>query len=135
MRLVAIALLFCVSIQAATLGQKQRVFAPLAARLIQQAEKLGYEVTLGEAWRSPEMAIYATQYYANRGIGIANSLHTKRLAIDINLFKNGKYLTNTEDYRPLGEWWEKQCAECRWGGRFVKLPDGNHFSIEHEGAK
>ena len=148
---------FTLAASGKTLGQKQREFSPLVAKLILHAEKLGYQVTLGEAWRSPEMAMLTvptaqledqvhrlcpmcqvtafTKWYADRGIGIANSLHTKRLAIDINLFRAGKYLTDTEDYRPLGEWWEKQCSECRWGGRFVKLPDGNHFSMEHEGAK
>ena len=34
--------------------------------------------------------------------------------------------------QPLGEWWEKQAADARWGGRFN---DGNHYSLEHEGVK
>jgi len=45
------------------------------------------------------------------------SKHTKKLAIDLNLFKDGRYITNKEKYRPLGEFWEK-CLDGRWGGRF-----------------
>lgn len=114
-----------------TLGQKQRVFAGLVARLILHAEALGYEVTLGEAYRPPEQA----QRMAAEGKGIAKSLHTERLAIDLNLFRDGVYLTRTEDHLLLGEWWEAQSSgefRCCWGGRFN---DGNHYSIEHNGVR
>lgn len=104
-----------------TLRQKQSRFARMVARLITKAEDMGYEVTLGEAWRSPEEA-------ARRGF--PRSLHVQRLAIDINLFRGGKYLTRTEDHRPLGEWWES--IGGTWGGRFN---DGNHYSLEHRGVK
>lgn len=120
-----------------TLQDKQALFAHLTARLITKAEELGYEVTLGEAWRSQEVASFQTKFNEEKGIGIARSLHTKRLAIDLNLFKNGIFLTATDAYRPLGEWWEKQSVDgiaCRWGGRF-KRADGNHFSVEHEGIR
>lgn len=92
---------------------------------------MGYEVTLGEATRSPATA----KFYAEQGIGIESSLHRIRLALDINLFKNGEYLLRTEDYRPLGEWWESQAVEdikFVWGGRFE---DGDHFSFEHQGIR
>jgi hypothetical protein len=112
------------------LTDKQFLFSLLVSRLIDQAITLGYEVTLGEAYRTPEQA----QWNAQKGSGIVNSLHTKRLAIDLQLFKDGKYLTASEDYLPLGRWWELQDPLCRWGGRFHK-PDGNHFSMEHEGVK
>ena len=89
---------------------------------------MGYEMTFGETWRSPQEAARLVKL----GQGIKNSLHTQRLAIDINLFKNGKYLTSTESYRFLGEWWQTLHPLCRWGGDFG---DGNHFSLEHEGRK
>jgi len=109
-----------------TLRQKQSRFAQMAARLIQQAQAMGYEVTMGEAYRSPAEAARL----ASAGRGIARSLHTDRLAIDINLFQNGRYLDTTEDHRPLGEWWES--IGGAWGGRFA---DGNHYSLAHEGRK
>lgn len=111
-----------------TLRQKQSLFAHHVAKLILHAYAMGYEVTLGDAYRSPEEA--ARQ--AKAGRGIATSLHTQRLAIDLNLFKDGHYLTSTEAHRPLGEWWEKQHELARWGGRFTR-PDGNHYSFTHGG--
>lgn len=114
-----------------TLGGKQRLFARLVARLIDEATARGFDVTLGEAYRSPEEAARL----AAAGKGIAHSLHTDRLAIDLNLFRDGTYLTDTASYEPLGVWWETRSTDdltCCWGGRFK---DGNHFSIAHGGRK
>lgn len=114
------------------LQQKQFVFTRLMAELIGHAYSEGYTMTVGEAWRPPETAAI----YAKRGKGIKGSLHTSRLAIDLNLFKGGKYLTGSESYRSLGEYWEslskKPEYECCWGGRFQ---DGNHFSMSYGGRK
>jgi hypothetical protein len=123
--------------QPMSLQDKQAWFAHMTAKLILEAESRGYSVTLGEAWRSAEQAAFKTKINQQKGIGIAASLHTRRLAIDLNLFRNGKFLTDTADYLPLGEWWERQSVgeiRCRWGGRF-KRADGNHFSFEHEGIQ
>lgn len=111
-----------------SLRQKQSRFVRLVARLIVEAEARGYELTFGEAWRTPEQAAAN----AARGIGIVNSLHGQRLAVDFNLFKAGRWLQSTQAHRPLGEFWESLAPDCRWGGRFG---DGNHYSIEHEGRK
>lgn len=111
---------------------KQKLFPHLLVQLLDWLDANGYEVTLGEAWRPPEMA----RMYAKDGRGIENSLHLSRIAIDLCLWKGGKYLTLSEDYRPAGEFWEKLSHspdyECVWGGRFK---DGNHFSVEHQGVR
>lgn len=110
---------------------KQQKFSQLVAQLILHAHELGYGVTLGEAWRPDEMA----RLYESMGTGIRRSNHRIRLAIDLNLFKNGRWLTKSEEYEPLGVWWEKQSTadyKCIWGGRF---DDGDHFSLEHQGIK
>ncbi len=96
-----------------TLRQKQSKLAHMVALLILHAEQLGYEITLGEAWRKRD-----------------RRLHGKRLAIDLNLFKDGKYLTTTKSHTPLGVYWESIGGS--WGGRFE---DGNHYSLEHDGVK
>lgn len=111
------------------LGDKQRLFASMVPRLIDKAIELGYEVTLGDAFRDPRShgKIGEKGAYGNRF-----SCHKLRLAIDLNLFLNGKYCTDTESHRELGEWWEAQADDCCWGGRFN---DGNHYSMTHEGVK
>jgi hypothetical protein len=116
-----------------SLREKQSAFAKLAAELIKHAYSQGYEITFGEAYRPPETA----KIYARQGRGIKNSLHCKRLALDINLFKKGKYLTDSKDYEFLGEYWEDLATpglKTCWGGRF-RHRDGNHFSIAHGGYK
>ena len=102
-----------------TLRQKQSKFAQMVARLIQQAAEMGYEVTLGDAFRDDRCPY-----------GAPDSLHKKRLAIDLNLFRDGKFLPRTEDHLMLGEWWES--IDGTWGGRFK---DGNHYSLEHNGKR
>lgn len=112
-----------------TLSEKQAKFTVMVAKLILWADEHGYKLTFGEAHRTPEQA----KRNAAAGKGIANSLHTQRLAVDFNLFINGKYQTATEAYKPLGEYWESLGGS--WGGRFKSRPDGNHFSLEHEGRR
>lgn len=107
--------------------EKQATFAVLIADLIQHATASGYQVTFGEAWRSPEEAARL----AKTGAGIVKSLHCERRAIDLNLFKDGVWLKTSEAHRPLGEYWELQSGDgytCRWGGRFARK-DGNHYEL------
>ena len=111
-----------------SLSQKQQKFTVMIGLLIEWADKNGYGLTFGEAYRTPEQA----QLNAKSGKGIANSLHTQRLAVDFNLFINGQYQTDSAAYKPLGEFWESLGGT--WGGRFSR-PDGNHFSLEHNGVK
>ncbi|EPP3534614.1 M15 family metallopeptidase [Klebsiella variicola] len=112
-----------------TLSEKQQLFTRLIAQLILWADEKGYRLTFGEAYRTPEQAAIN----AKKGSGISNSLHTKRLAVDLNLFINGQYQTDSAAYLPLGEYWESLGGS--WGGRFKSRPDGNHFSLEHEGVR
>ena len=100
----------------------------MVAALITWAYEQGYEITFGEAWRTPEQAALN----ASRGAGIADSLHCDRLAIDLNVFKDGVYLTALDDYRPLGEKFE--ALGGAWGGRFTP-PDADHFSLPFGGRK
>lgn len=104
-------------------------FARLVPRLIDRAFALGYEVTLGDAFRDPRVH---GDVGVKKAYGHPSSAHKKRLAIDLMLFKDGVYLESSSDHRVLGEWWEKQHSLARWGGRFG---DGNHYSFEHEGTR
>lgn len=113
-----------------TLGQKQRLFTRLVGELIAWSYAHGYELTFGEAYRTPEQAALN----AAAGKGISKSNHTRRLAVDLNLFIAGEYRTRSEDYKALGEYWISLNPLCRWGGNFSK-PDGNHFSLIFEGIQ
>lgn len=110
-----------------SLREKQSLFASMIPALINKAIELGYEVTLGDAYRDPRLhgALGVKQ-----GYGHSKSCHKIRLAIDLNLFKDGKFITTNEGHQQLGEWWETQGGS--WGGRFK---DPNHYSLEHEGMR
>ena len=110
-----------------TLGNKQKRFFRMLAPLFLKIGELGLEATIGDAYRDPRAF---GKMGESKGYGEADSNHKQRLAIDINLFRDGKYLPSTEDHRELGEWWESQGGA--WGGRFG---DGNHYSLEHNGKK
>lgn len=99
----------------------------MVAQLINKATELGYELTVGDAYRDPRShgAMGVVKAY-----GEARSNHKMRLAIDFNLFKDGEFLSTTEAHKPLGEFWESIGGS--WGGRFN---DGNHYSLEHGGIR
>lgn len=104
---------------AETVRQKQSRFVRMVALLILHAQHLGYELTFGDAYRDPRVRY-----------GLRNSLHRSRLAIDLNLFRDGRWLSSTDSHKPLGLYWES--IGGAWGGRFG---DGNHYSLEHRGVK
>ena len=81
-----------------TLGEAQRIFARRIPRLIDYIFDNGYECTFGDAYRSPRA-------FGGQGeegpYGRPRSAHKNRLAIDLNLFLDGEYLSTTEAHRPL----------------------------------
>lgn len=110
-----------------SLGSEQRRLPPMIASLIQFAYLKGYEITFGDAFRDPRVHGAVGE---KKGYGHKNSNHKNKLALDLNLFKDGQYLTSTEDHEPLGLFWES--IGGTWGGRFE---DGNHYSLEYNGMK
>lgn len=92
--------------------KRQSEFVRMIGLLIQYATQQGYELTFGDAYRDNRCAHWTPRTF-----------HAKRLAVDFNLFKDGRYLTETEDHRFLGEFWESIGGS--WGGRW---DDGNHYS-------
>ncbi len=111
-----------------SLRKKQALFAQMVAHLILMADLMGYDVTLGDAYRDPRVF---GAHGKKKGYGRSRSNHKIRLAVDLNLFtKEGVFLTDTDDHQPLGEYWESIGGS--WGGRFN---DGNHYSLEHDGRR
>ena len=112
-----------------TLGAKQQRFTLMAAKLIQHIYAEGYTATFGDAYRDPRVhGAHGTKKVGS--YSAAGSVHKLRLAVDLQLFKDGKYLTASEDYTFAGLYWES--IGGTWGGRFN---NGNHFSLEHGGYK
>lgn len=97
-----------------TFREKRVRFTKMVSQLIDFALERGYEIAF-----QPEHSQHKR-----------NSLHFKGLAKDFDLYKDGKWLSKTEDHRLLGDYWESLGGS--WGGRFN---DGNHYSVEHEGVK
>ena len=111
--------------------QAQFKFASMLPALFGKIYVLGYTYTLGEAYRTPEQALSN----AKKGIGIAHSLHCMRLAIDLNIFKDGVYLTDGKQFKSIGDYWKSLDPNNAWGGDFTTKPDGNHFSYSYGGVK
>lgn len=114
-----------------TLGEKQRAFVLNVGKLIIWSYGNGYELTFGEATRDPRVA----QLNAAEGKGIADTLHNRRLAVDLNLFLKGVYQAQSAAYGPLGDYWKSLHSLNCWGGDFRPMPDGNHFSMTDGGIK
>ena len=109
------------------LSEKQRLFASTIARFQIWIIKQGYEFTYGDAYRDPRVF---GKFGDRAGYGAPTSCHKLRLALDINLFVDGEYITDGDHpaYKALGEKWESMHALAKWGGRFN---DANHFSFAH----
>ena len=96
------------------LREKQSKFVLMVAQLIFFALSEGYELSYGDTW-------------AKKGEGrphSKSSKHYNRLAIDLNLYKDGKWLKKTEDHKMLGEFWVSLGGT--WGGDW---DDGNHYQL------
>lgn len=118
-----------------TLREKQSLFALNVAKLIAFAYKNGYEITLGEAYRTESMQLLYFMGYKLMVVTGAlklvktkplsktmKSKHLKKLAIDLNLFRGGKLLEAKEDFQELAEYWkilnEKNDCGYFWGWDF-----------------
>lgn len=121
-----------------TLGERQRLFAHLLAKLIVWVyETPGWELTLADGsidtprkFRGEDGRVFeAPDAHHMKG-----SLHYYRLAQDLNLFIEGQWIPDGGHpaWTAIGQRWEGLHPECAWGGRFSK-PDPNHFSIRYDG--
>jgi len=102
-----------------TLREKQSKFVLNVTKLITYIYTCGYEVTFGEAYAIPCLKC---GWFGH----LLSGKHPKRLAIDLNLFKDGKYLSETEDHKKFGEYWKELGGI--WGGDFENR-DGNHYEL------
>lgn len=95
------------------LSEKQRKFTLLIARLIKWAYEEGYELTIGHVWRDTE----TQRRLVDAGLSkTMKSAHLDRLAMDFNLYIDGKYTDNSEDYLKIGL--RAELIGLEWGGRY-----------------
>lgn len=105
--------------------EAQAEFLLHVAALILKATEMGFVVTAGELYRTPEQQ----QIYLKTGRSrTMNSLHIQRRAVDLNFFKDGKLTYDKSVLAPLGAFWESLHPLNSWGGNGVKLVDTPHFS-------
>mgnify|MGYP001586677834 CR=1 FL=1 len=113
------------------LRRRQTLLVKCLGKLIGYAEGRGYELTLGEGYVQPVRKARGGEFYAD-GVHMDGSLHYSRLAIDLNLFVAGEYVSDSEHFAwvDLGSYWESLEELCRSGRHFG---DANHLSIAHAG--
>lgn len=105
--------------------REQAAFLLDVCLLINKATEMGFQVTAGELYRTPEQQ----QIYVKTGRSrTMNSLHLQRRAVDLNFFVNGKLCYDKDALAPLGAYWESLHPLNSWGGNGVKLVDTPHFS-------
>ena len=93
--------------------------------LVNKATEMGFQVTAGELYRTPEQQ----QIHVRAGRSkTMNSLHLQRRAVDLNFFWQGKLCYDKTVLAPLGAYWESLHPLNSWGGNGVKLVDTPHFS-------
>lgn len=124
-----------------TLREKQSLFLLNVGKLILWANENGYELTGGELLRTTEQQILYFEGYSVKKINSAVKLfktppksktmksdHLSKLAIDLNLFIDGKYITEGEKFKPIHEFWKSlnddNYSGYEWGW------DYNHFGMK-----
>jgi peptidoglycan L-alanyl-D-glutamate endopeptidase CwlK len=103
---------------------EQAAFLKDVVLLLKKVEELGFVVTAGELFRTPEQQ----QIYVKTGRSTTmNSNHLRRCAIDLNIFKDNTLVYDINILRPLGEYWKSLNSKNDWGGFWKSFKDVPHF--------
>lgn len=118
------------------LVREQSVFLLHVCELVKKAGELGFSASAGELYRTPEQQ--ALHVRNGRSTTMA-SQHLKRLAIDLNFFRESPdgrpmLISDVESLRPIGQYWESLDAANRWGGNWTTFKDTPHFERRDGGA-
>lgn len=107
-----------------TLGQNQEKFTQDLVKLLNYLIDNGYTVRLGEVERTKAQQ----DLYIKEGKSKTyNSMHLKRCAADLHIFKNGEWLQSKLQLQIIGDYWESLDQSNRWGGNFKSFIDTPHF--------
>jgi len=119
-----------------SLIREQSIFLTQVCELLKKASELGFAVSGGELYRTPEQQAL---HVKNGRSQTMNSQHMKRLAIDLNFFRedadgSAQLTYDVEDLRPLGAYWESMDPANRWGGNWSSFKDTPHFERREGGG-
>ena len=107
-----------------TLGQNQEKFTQDLVKLLNYLIDNGYTIRLGEVERTQaQQEIYIKECKSKT----YNSMHLKRCAADLHIFKNGEWLQSKTQLQSIGDYWESLDQSNRWGGNFKSFIDTPHF--------
>lgn len=107
-----------------SLVNEQAAFLDDVCKLLAKAKELGFVVTGGELYRTPEQQRIYVQTGRSQTM---NSNHLRRCAIDLNFFRNGALTYDIGALKPLGDYWESLDPKNRWGGNWTTFKDVPHF--------
>lgn len=107
-----------------SLVAEQAKFLLDVCALIQWATEHGWTITGGELTRPVEMQ----EIYIKTGRSrTMKSAHLRRLAIDLNFFKDGKYICTKSELQETGDYWEGLDSKNSWGGNWSTFKDCPHY--------
>ena len=107
-----------------TLGQNQEKFTQDLVKLLNYLIDNGYTIRLGEVERTQTQQ----EIYIKEGKSKTyNSMHLKRCAADLHIFKNGEWLQSKTQLQSIGDYWESLDQSNKWGGNFKTFLDTPHF--------
>jgi len=109
-----------------TLSDKQIAFTEMFAHLILYAKLIGRPIKVQEWNRSVDQQ---TKYVAEGKSQTLDSKHLKNLAVDVAMIIDGKYITDPDMYKPLGNYWRDSLGQI-WGGDWSTLRDAGHFEYK-----
>ena len=87
-----------------SLGEKQEKQTSMLARLIIYGESLGYKFRQGDAYRDERVH---GEWGEKKSYSAAHSVHKVKLANDLNLFINNKWITDSSHpaWKILHDYW------------------------------
>ena len=107
-----------------TLGQNQEKFTEDLAKLLNYLIKNNYQIRIGEVERTQAQQ----QIYIKEGKSkTLNSMHLKRCAADLHIFKDNEWLQSKQELQEIGDYWESLDISNKWGGNFKMFIDTPHF--------
>jgi len=104
------------------LSDKQNEFAVDVTKLLVWLFAHNYKVTFGRATDTKA----GQKLLFDAGLSkTMNSKHLKRLAIDLNIFIDGRLTYSAKKLKPVGDYWESLHPDNVWGGTWGW--DAGHF--------